>query len=213
MFFLCFLGAIFAFLEIIVILWFDYRDMEMKNYTVEEVTAVASRERYVRDFRDAATFEACCRECPTYGKRWGCPPFDHDPLDDLMPFERVLIVGAKVTPADAKLPMDRVFEVIHPCMENINRRLLELEREVGGLALGFAGKCPHCGGSPCARREGKPCRHPELVRPSLEAYGFNVSKTASDLLGIDMVWSNDGTVPRYLTLVCGLFYNGDELQW
>lgn len=181
--------------------------MTEKNYDVEEVVAEIDRERYVEEFRDVATFDACCQQCPNYGRRWGCPPFDHDTLQDLLPYNKVMIIGVKITPHDRKKPLDQVYELMRPELDRLNKQLLELEREKHGLAFGFVGKCPYCNGEPCARIDGKPCRHPDVVRPSLEAYGFNVSETASKLLGIDMVWSKDSTVPRYLTLVCGLFYN------
>lgn len=187
--------------------------MQDKKYDAIDIVAFIDRETYVKDFRDVATFEECCRACPNYGKRWGCPPFDHDTLNDLLPYERVMIVGVKVSPYDGKLPMEQVYDLIRPELERVNSRLLELERLTGGLAFGFVGKCPYCNGAPCARREGKPCRHPDVVRPSLEAYGFNVSLTASEVLGIDMVWGKDDKIPRYLTLVCGLFYNGPDLNW
>lgn len=182
-------------------------------YEAQQVEAIVERERYVREFRDVATFEACCRECPNYGARWGCPPFDHDTLNDLLPYEKAMIVGVKLTPRDQRMPMEQVYDLMRPELERLNGRLLELERENQGFALGFVGKCERCGNAPCARKQGKPCLHPDVVRPSLEAYGFNVSKTASELLGIDMVWSMGKNVPRYLTLVCGLFFNGPDLKW
>ena len=187
--------------------------IDEKKYETEEVVTVVDRDRYVRDFRDVATFEECCRQCPNYGNRWGCPPFDHDTLQDLLPYEKVMIVGVKLTPNDHRMPMEQVYELMRPELDRINEHLLELEQKVDGLAFGFVGKCPYCNGVPCARKQGKPCRHPDVVRPSLEAYGFNVSETASQLLGIDMVWSRDKNIPRYLTLVCGLFFNGEDLQW
>ena len=49
--------------------------MGQKDYDIEEYVAEVDRERYVREFRDVATFEACCQQCPNYGNRWGCPPF------------------------------------------------------------------------------------------------------------------------------------------
>ena len=186
---------------------------EDKQYSVEDVVAVVSRERYVRDFRDVATFEECCRQCPNYGERWGCPPFDHDTLQDLLPFDNVMIVGVKLTPFDQRRPLDQVYDLIRPELERVNQRLLELERETQGLAFGFVGRCQHCGSAPCARTEGKPCRHPDVVRPSLEAYGFDLGRTTSELLGIDIQWSRDHTLPKYLTLVCGLFFNGTSPQW
>lgn len=184
-----------------------------KTYDVQEIVAYVSRERYVREFRDVATFEACCRECPNYGRRWGCPPFDHDTLSDLQKYEKVLIVGLKIMPHDQRMPLDAVYEFMRPEIKRMNERLLTLEQVTGGMAFGFVGECPYCKGAPCARIEGKPCRHPDLVRPSLEAYGFNVSLTASDLLGIEMQWGRDGKMPHYITLVCGLFYNGDDVAW
>ena len=66
--------------------------------------------------------------------------------------------------------------------------------------------CPYCGGAACARIDGKPCKHPDKVCPSLEAIGFDISKTAKDLLGLEIKWSQDGLIPEYLTLVCGIFY-------
>ena len=187
--------------------------MDEKNYKTEELVAVVDRERYVREFRDVATFEACCQQCPNYGQRWGCPPFDHDTLQDLLPYEKVMIIGVKLTPNDARMPMEQVYDLMRPELERLNRRLIELEHEKQGFALGFVGKCERCGNAPCSRQQGKPCRHPDVLRPSLEAYGFNVSETASQLLGIDMVWSNGKNVPRYLTLVCGLFFNGETPKW
>ena len=74
-------------------------------YEAQQVEAIVERERYVREFRDVATFEACCRECPNYGARWGCPPFDHDTLNDLLPYEKAMIVGVKLTPRDQRMPM------------------------------------------------------------------------------------------------------------
>lgn len=54
-----------------------------------------------------------------------------------------------------------------------------------------------------------PCRHPEKVRPSLEAFGFDISRTLSELFGIRLLWGKDGVIPEYLTLVCGFFHNAD----
>lgn len=184
-----------------------------KDYDVEDAAAIVTREQYVKNFRDVATFEACCRECPNYGNRWGCPPFDHDTLGDLLRYEKVLIAGAKITPHDVRMPLEQVYDLMRPELHRFNHRLLELEKQSSGMAFGFVGKCEYCGNVPCARVHGEPCRHPEVVRPSLEAYGFNVSKTSSEILGIDMVWSKGKNMPRYLTLVCALFFNGNDLEW
>ena len=63
------------------------------------------------------------------------------------------------------------------------------------------------------RLEAKPCRHPELVRPSLEACGFDIARTTSELFGIELKWGTDGSLPEYLTLVCGFFHNAENIIW
>ena len=63
------------------------------------------------------------------------------------------------------------------------------------------------------RPEAKPCRHPELVRPSLEACGFDIARTTSELFGIELKWGSDGLMPEYLTLVCGFFHNAENIIW
>lgn len=63
------------------------------------------------------------------------------------------------------------------------------------------------------RPEAKPCRHPELVRPSLEACGFDIAHTTSELFGIELKWGTDGSLPEYLTLVCGFFHNAENIIW
>ena len=77
------------------------------------------------------------------------------------------------------------------------------------------GECFACPGEPCTRPEGLPCRHPERVRPSLEACGFDLERTASELFGIEMRWGRNGLLPEYLTLVCGLFHSqpADAVRW
>ena len=43
------------------------------------------------------------------------------------------------------------------------------------------------------------------MRHSLEAIGFDVVKTAHDILGIDLEWSSDGLLTKHITIVTALF--------
>lgn len=126
----------------------------------------------------------------------------------------------------------------------MDKRLLEKEAELHGMAF-FAGTCMLCGdpcypddalsgqevlsGSGetcwrdgCTRRRGLPCRHPGKVRPSLEAFGFDLVNTARELFGIELQWgggkaggdgyvtgghdSNIVSVPEYYVLVGAVAY-------
>jgi predicted metal-binding protein len=104
------------------------------------------------------------------------------------------------------LPLEAANDLMKPVISELNEELLETEKSLGGMCYGFVGTCPYCGDAACARIDSKPCRHPDKVRPSLEAIGFDISKTSKDLLGLDIKWSQDGLIPEYLTLVCGIFY-------
>ena len=89
----------------------------------------------------------------------------------------------------------------------LDARLLELERKYPGSRAFYAGTCHLCPEETCAPSEGRPCRYPDRIRPSLESLGFDIGKTASELLGIELKWSEPGSsgLPEYFTLVSGFF--------
>lgn len=181
--------------------------MELKQSKVitQRLETEVDVKDYVANFRDVERFEQCCRQCPNYGRRHGCPPFDDNNTARILRYSRVRILGVKVTPQGERLPLSEANNIITPVVLEMNRQLLQLERELDGMACGFVGKCPYCS-EHCARIDKLPCRHPDKVRPSLEALGFDVSKTASQLLGVQMQWGRDGMMPDYLTLICAVFF-------
>jgi len=93
-----------------------------------------------------------------------------------------------------------------PLRIRLERELLAYEQSVDGRAFCCTATdgCDFCA-RPCTRPDGKPCRHPELVRPSLEAYGFDLTATLADLFGIKTLWSKDGILPDYLVLIGAVF--------
>jgi hypothetical protein len=176
------------------------------SYTARRYEAQVEVPHYVEHYNRAQYFLQLCKQCKCYGNRYGCPPFDSDPLASLSQYSHVLIVGFKVTPSHRALPLAQAGEFMAPITAQLNAELLNLEKQMQGYALGFVGSCPYCADAPCARVEGKPCLHPDKVRPSLEAYGFDLQKTAQELLGIEIKWSKDDKIPEYLTLIGGVFY-------
>jgi predicted metal-binding protein len=92
----------------------------------------------------------------------------------------------------------------------IEKELLELEHRYGGRAFAYVGKCLYCPDSECARKCNRPCLHPDKVRPSLEAFGFDIARTLSELFGIELLWGKNDILPEYLVLVSGLFHNSTE---
>lgn len=182
------------------------RRMEETDFTTERYVAEFDAGTYIKDFRKEEYFLGFCRQCGNYGSRYGCPPFNYDPLTKIGKYRNVRIVGVKIIPAEKDLPMSAARSLLKPVVLALNEEMLGVEAETGGYYCGFAGSCEYCGGEQCARKANLPCRHPDKVRPSLEAFGFDIGKTASDLLGIELKWSKGDKLPEYLTLVCGLFY-------
>ena len=116
--------------------------------------------------------------CGMYGKCWMCPP-DVGEIDVLMAevkkYSYALVyqyVGTLEDSfdiegmAEAKKVSYKIAHSLRNMMNAENTKCLHLG----------AGGCGAC--KKCSKVEKKPCRHPDLAMPSLEAYGINVSKLA-----------------------------------
>lgn len=172
----------------------------MNSYTTETFTAtlpIADAEAYRRIGR----FEQLCSSCPGYGRRWGCPPQTAETLAIPGRYEVMELVGVKITPSETGLPLAEADAIIESVRRRIEPAILQHEAACDGFAMLFTGRCYHCGDRACTRPEGRPCRHPQLVRPSLEAMGYDVGALAERYLGQKLVWSSDGTMPPYLFIV------------
>lgn len=166
-------------------------------------------DEYILHYRDERRFMAYCRECRRYGNCWSCPPF-HDSEDYLSGFRNLLIVCTQIIPLTVEVPdaVEAGQELIHKERSRLDKRLLALEEEYNGRAF-YAGSCILCPWEACTRRSGKACRHPSRIRRSLEACGFDLGRTTSELFGIEMKWSESRNLPEYLLLVSGFLYDGD----
>lgn len=183
----------------------------MEKYTVEEFTADIPVDEYIGRFRDEERFMELCKMCPNFGNSWGCPPFDFDTEDFLLQYRHAHLMAARITPFDEDIPVESTQTFILPERIRIEKRLLEMERETGGRAFAYIGKCLHCPESGCTRNCGMPCRHPDKVRPSLEAFGFDIERTLSELFNIKLLWGKDGVLPEYLVLVSAIFHNQPKI--
>ena len=178
-----------------------------ERYTVEEFTREVTVEEYIARFHRPDEVWNYCRACSNYGRQWGCPPFDFDVVERLAKYRTIRLIATKITLLDRSISTCAINDLLCPERVRLEAELLALERQYDGLACTYIGECLHCAKGRCRRLEGRPCCHPELVRPSLEAYGFDLGKTLSELFGIELKWSIDGSLPEYLVLVCGVLYN------
>lgn len=174
----------------------------MSTDLTREIPVKTLMERY----RDAERFIAYCRQCECYGRQWSCPPFTCDVTAQLSRFTTATIIATIINiPPDT--PIGQASEILLPERRRIENWLLNSEQQLDGRAFTTIGRCTLCHPDTCTRITGHPCRHPDRVRPSLEAVGFDISAILSDLFGLTLQWGADGLCPPRLILVTALFHN------
>ena len=181
------------------------------KYTVSTKQATLDADEFIRRYRDIGRIREYCLQCPGYGKSWSCPPFDFDPATMTDGFKNVTLLGTVIefdeqTRAECKTP-EQALRVGKQAMEEVFQTLLpqmyEMERELPGSRC-FTFRCVLCPEG-CTRPDGKPWRHPQRLRYSLESVGFDITTAATDLLGITLDWSADGSLSKTITLLTALF--------
>lgn len=180
------------------------------NYTVTEHKVTIGADEFISRYRDVERIRTFCEQCPSYGKVWTCPPFDFDPRNVSDGFKTVTLMASTIefdeqtraacktaeqASATGREAMEQVWKTLLP-------QLYEMECNTPGSRC-FTFRCSLCPEG-CTRPEGKPCRHPDKMRHSLESVGFDLVTMTRDLLGIDLEWSSDGSLPKHLTLVTAL---------
>lgn len=172
------------------------------GYTLREQWRTMPMKEYAETFRDFGRVRGYCHGCGRYGKCWACPPYDFAEDEYLGQFTTISLLATKITPSEGvALTPETAERILNRERQRLDRMLLGME---GNARAFFAGTCILCPPEKCTRREGLPCRHPESIRPSLEALGFDIARTASELFGIPLQWGSPGTFPAYLTLISAI---------
>lgn len=127
-------------------------------------------------FRDMCASNAC----GMYGKCWMCPP-DVGEIGTLMESlksYKYALVYQLVAELEDSFDFEGMVEAKKQ-FKKLTFKHKELWKDFDRKNLLFlgAGGCGVC--ETCTKKDGQPCRHPDLATPSLEAYGVNVSRLAS----------------------------------
>lgn len=157
-------------------------------------------------------FLAMCRECPNYANIWSCPPYDFQPEALLSRFSRITIWGTKITFDSAaaaacnsrNAAVDTAKKIMAREKRKVDFAVLEQEQcQPDSLAL-YGGGCRLCRN--CSRIWARPCRHSDIMRPSLESLGYDVSAITEHVFNLPLLWF-DKRLPEYMLLVTALLYN------
>lgn len=182
-------------------------------YTTKRYQATIPVSDYLREYVDIPTFLECCKKCHNYETKWSCPSYDFDVLEYWQKYRVFDLTAIKIIfdkdYAGKTFPeeeLQRIMEAsVHRIKQELSDELLEKEKEYKGSISLSAGSCIRCGGN-CTRKEKKPCRFPEKLRYSIESLGGNVGLIISRLMGIKLEWIEEGKLPSYFVLVCGLLH-------
>ena len=174
------------------------------------LTAEVRLEEYVKGYVDVERFEACCARCRGWGRTWACPPYDFDPMEIWKSYGSILLYAKKVTLPDEAVDEEhsgeelaRIYnELLAPVKRELLGELFTLERETPGSLALSAGGCDIC--STCTRGEGLPCRAPDRMRYSVESIGGDVLKSIRDFMDEEVLWAENGHLPRHYILLGGL---------
>ena len=174
----------------------------MKIETYEKTIGVPE---YIEGYVNVEEFLKCCKACGNYDRKWSCPSYDFDPVEDYWKkFSRFYVVGKKMILAEEE--KENWENLMTEVKAQLTEELFEMEAEHPGSRSLSAGSCHICGENNCSKSLREPCRFPDKMRYSVESLGGNVGLTASRLLGIELQWIEEGQIPDYFTLVGGLLY-------
>lgn len=190
--------------------------MELKN----KLSLGAKRVEYLMEeyFNREKTL-GYCKACPNFSKYWSCPPYAFDEAIFLKQFKYIHIIGRQFEVPREDLRNIRDPEAVkNYCTEKLQaikvmtwKTLLEIEDEVDGAIGLIPGNCPICEtqGLACARKTNEPCRHPKLMRFSLESLGFNVADLLKYEVGMTIQWGDTYRLPEVLTSVSAILCNAE----
>lgn len=172
-------------------------------YTVQKYECEISIDEYMRDYVNVEEFLGYCKECKNYSKVWSCPPYDFAPEDYWKRFSELHVIARKII-FDPGIGETDIMDIMSQVKDDMSSELYEMEERYEGSVSLSAGSCSLCRETGCTRGKGEPCRHPELMRYSIESIGGNVGLTVSKLMGIELEWLEEGKLPSYYVLVGGL---------
>ena len=161
-------------------------------------------ERFLTTYVEVETFLSCCRQCPNFGRRGTCPPYDFAPEDYWRRWTTLSLSARQIAfpPEVRRGGLSEGLAVLRREKERFLRDLLDREDGTPGSMALAAGACDRC--DPCPMAEGAPCRHPETFRYSVESLGGNVAAVARDLFGLELLWARGEDLPPYYLLIGGI---------
>lgn len=183
-------------------------------YTTETKCASLPLEEMFKKYYDPERFLSYCKECPSYGRVWSCPPGVPVTSEYLKEYKTMHLVAVKVIYDDEIIKtaqmlqpeeLDKLMDASYGKVKRaIRETLLAIRNKTAPSVAIAAGECQIC--KICSRVENKACRFPDRLLYSFSAMGFDLSRVSTDILGIPILWENKG-LPKYIVALAALVTN------
>lgn len=100
------------------------------------------------------------------------------------------------------------WEILLSVKLDMEERLRQLEKHISGSVSLSSGGCNLC--AECSWKDDVPCRQPDKMRYSLDAFSFDLTAITKDMFDIDILWCKE-RLPDYFRLIHGILMK-DELD-
>lgn len=135
---------------------------------------------------DPRSYLKCRFGCNRWGRYWTCPPNLHLSPDEFMEAFKKYDKAIIIKTSDPEVGQDVTLAIEKDAMLNHSSHF--------AFALALCVKCTECAYP-------EPCLYPHLARPSLDAYGVDISKTVAPL-DFEVEFDQDGTLlPAWYSMV------------
>lgn len=179
------------------------------NYIIEYRKNSMPTTSFRRKYQNREKYMAYCRECPNYNAVWTCPPLAFAVDTYLERFEwinvlcaRIILSNQVIVEADTPDKIRTVgWEILLSVKLDMEEKLRRMEKHIPGSVSLSSGGCNLC--KECGRKDGLPCRQPDKMRYSLDAFGFDLTAITKDMFDIDILWCKE-RLPDYFTLIHGI---------
>jgi len=151
----------------------------------------------------------CKRGCSNYENKWSCPPYSKS-YDIVSSKYKNAIIICFSTAMDKYLDINNGYLAMKAANSTlkslIDKAAREIEKQVEGYAL-LSGSCRLC--KSCQRKEQKDCKHPEMMRFSIESTYLNGDAIAKDELLHEILKYENKVLPKYTTFLSIILSNNN----
>lgn len=190
-----------------------YTETPSTNIEVKVKYNISPSDELVR-YEDKETFQNLCEKgCPTYNKKWACPPFSPSYSKYSKNYTSALIICFYIGLGQfgyIKNDYLKVKAANSILKSRMDKFLRSLEGQYGGKLLSN-GSCRLC--KPCSCKDkNSGCKEPDKMRYSMEALGLNVGEISKNVLNHELFWYRKNQLPLYTSVVSCLLNNSGNLN-